>query len=83
MAVVQHGLRGGEPDQAGAVVSEGEVLAVERFHLVGEDRLAGREQVDQGGVGGEADRLVFVGLGPFGLGLAQLGAEAGADSSGS
>ena len=35
-------------------------------HLLGEDRLAGREQVDQGGVGGEADRLVLVGLGPFG-----------------
>jgi hypothetical protein len=77
VAEVEHRLAGDRAHAGGAggVAAVGHIAQI--GHLLGKDRLAGREQVDQGQVGGEADRLVLVGLGSFGLGLAQLGPQPG------
>jgi hypothetical protein len=79
MAVVHHRLGGGGADQGrrGGVGAVGGVP--EGRHPLLEGGLAGGEQVDQGQVGGEADRLVLVGLGAFGGRAAQVGAQPGAD----
>jgi hypothetical protein len=51
-------------------------------HLLGEVEPPSREQIDQGLVGGEADRLVLVGQGPLGGRAPQRPAQAGAQGPG-
>jgi hypothetical protein len=79
VAIVDDGLGGDAADggRAGGVAAVGHMAQI--GHLLGKDLLADWEQVDQGQVGGEADRLVLVGLGPFGLGLTQAATQPGAD----
>jgi hypothetical protein len=54
------------PTVAGVEVSEAPGVTEQHDHLLGEVGLAGREQVGQGLVGREADRLVLVGQGALG-----------------
>jgi hypothetical protein len=79
VAPVQDRLGGGGADHGGAggVGPVGHIAQVD--HLLRIDGLAGWEQVDQGGVGGEADRPVLVVKGPVGRLLAQVAAHPGAD----
>src|SRR5829696_4699885 len=74
VAVAEHRLGGAGPHHGrGRGVGAGGGVAEGGGHLLVEGCLLGREQVQQGGVGGVADCLLFVGLGPLGGGLAQGG----------
>ena len=66
------------PTVAAVEVSEPSVAYPRSAMLLVEDALAGREQIDQGGIGGEADRPVLVGHGPLGRRLAQASWRAAA-----
>ena len=82
VAVLDHRLGGRGPD-LGRRRGVGPVDAVAQLlHLEGEVLLAGGEQVDQAGVGGEADRLVLVLQGVLLHRPPQLVAVAGADRPG-
>jgi hypothetical protein len=82
-AVGQHGGRRlvAHPGRVGADGGVGRVVA-EAGHEGVEGAAAGREQVDQGPVGGMADGRVLVGQGVLGGRPAQGGAKAGADRLG-
>jgi hypothetical protein len=78
MAVVDDRLGGGGAD-LGRGRGVGAINGIAQVgHLLGEVEPPSREQIDQGLVGGEADRLVLVGQGPLGGRAPQRPAQAGA-----